>query len=150
MTSNKTESALQKFDPTMLSSRIGFDNIFYAPDIRVLRQASSNYPPYNIIKTGENSYRIELAVAGFRRDEITVEVENSIISIKGEHMRAMSPDYQYLYRGLSGRNFDRVFQIDEHVIVQSATMQDGILAVELERIVPEEKKARIIDIIEVK
>lgn len=129
---------------------IGFDRLFDNFDSRFANQISSNYPPYNIVKKDNDFYYIEIAVAGFNKDEISVEVDNSVITVKGAVKRDDEPVGQYLYRGLSARDFSRQFQMSEHMVVKSATIQNGVLTIEMERVIPEEKKPRVIDIVEVK
>ncbi len=130
---------------------VGFDQLFTAVDGGFANQVNkSTYPPYNIIKH-DDDYAIEMAVAGFKKDEIVVEVLNDQLIIKGTQTeREDTIDVQYLHRGLSARDFTRNFTLAEHMIVQGAVIQDGILRVGLQRIVPEEKKPRLINIQEVK
>lgn len=145
-------NALTRFDTQALNrALVGFDRMFDTFETRFANQLNSNYPPYNIIKTDEDNYLIEVAVAGFNRKEISVEIEQDQLTIKGEHNKDNVEDTtQYLHRGLSARGFTRQFALAEHVVVKGATIQDGILRVQLERVIPEEKKPRLIDIIEVK
>lgn len=143
--------ALTHFDTAALNrALVGFDRMFDTFETRFAQQLNNNYPPYNVIKSGEDSYHIELAVAGFRKDEIKVEVSQDILTIYGERNRDAENDIQYMHRGLSARDFVRQFQLAEHMVVKGAQIQDGLLLIEIERIIPEEKKARLIDIVEVK
>lgn len=141
-------TALSRIDSSALNrALVGFDGFLDSFERRFASQLQNNYPPHNVIKVDENNYTIELAVAGFDKDEITVEVENDTLTIKGECLRESKGEF--LHRGLSMRNFTRQFQLAEHVVVKGAFTKNGILAIQLERIVPEEKKPRIIDIIDV-
>lgn len=145
-------NALTRFDTQALNrALIGFDRMFDTFETRFSNQLNSNYPPYNIVKSDDDHYVIEVAVAGFNRKEIAVEIEQDQLTIKGEHAKDNEEDTtQYLHRGLSARGFTRQFALAEHMVVKGATIQDGILRVQLERIIPEEKKPRLIDIVEVK
>lgn len=129
---------------------VGFDRMFDTFETRFANQLATNYPPHNIVRKDQYNYFIEMAVAGFKKDEITVEVEGDQISIKGEHQQPTDPELQYIHRGLSARDFVRQFQMAEHMVVKGAAIQDGILRIDLEFQIPEEKKARVIDIVEVK
>ena len=142
---------LSRFDTQALNrALVGFDRMFDNFETRFANQINNNYPPYNVVKTDENNYFVELAVAGFKKSEISVEVENDYLTIKGERARTDDVEQQYLHRGLSARDFVRQFQLAEHMVVKGAAIQDGILTVQLERLIPEEKKARLVDIVEVK
>ena len=125
---------------------IGFDSLLDNL-MEVTRQQSSNYPPHNVIKTGEDTVTIELAVAGFKEDEITVTVDRKQLIITGTKNDEVSNDSSvYLYRGLSSRNFRQTFQLADHVEVTSAEVKNGILTIYLERIVPESQKPKTIQI----
>ena len=103
------------------------------------------------MKIGENHYSIEIAVAGFKKHEISVEVEQEVLTVRGENETPNeSTARQYLHRGLSSRSFERSWQLAEHMVVKGAEIKDGILTISLEYIIPEEKKARVIDIVDVK
>lgn len=140
-----------RFDTAALNKAlVGFDRLFDTFETRFASQLSTNYPPHNIIKTDDTHYRIEIAIAGFNKQEVTVEVEQDTLTVKGESMQTDWETSAYLHRGLSKRNFIRSWQLAEHMIVNSAEIQDGILTINLEYIIPEEKKARVIDIVEIK
>jgi molecular chaperone IbpA len=103
------------------------------------------------VKTDDTHYQIEIAVAGFKKHEISIEVEQEILTVKGESESTIDTSArQYLHRGLSSRSFIRSWQLAEHMVVNGAEIKDGILTINLEYIIPEEKKARVIDIVEVK
>ena len=138
---------ISRFDLAALNRMyIGFDVL----EKRVLTQEQSNYPPYNVIKVSETNYAIEIAVAGFLKEEISVELANEQLVVRGERNREDDETTVYLYRGLGSRNFVRNFPIADHLIVKGATISNGILRVDLERIIPESLKPRSIDIVELK
>lgn len=145
-------NALTRLDTTALNRAfVGFDRIFDEMERRFSNQVQNNYPPHNVIRTGDNTYAIEVAVAGFAKNEITVSLEDNELTITGVKPElADTQEVQYLHRGLASRNFIKVFPLAEHIKVQGAEIKDGILTVKLERIVPEELKPRIIDVVEVK
>jgi molecular chaperone IbpA len=149
MTMNGT---LTRFDTTALNKAlVGFDRLFDTFETRFANQLSTNYPPHNIIKTDDTHYQIEIAIAGFKKNEISIEVEQEILTVKGESETSNENTVkQYLHRGLSSRSFVRSWQLAEHMVVNGAEIKDGILTINLEYIIPEEKKARVIDIVEVK
>jgi molecular chaperone IbpA len=117
---------------------------------RFANQVSNNYPPHNIIKTGENQYEIQVAVTGFEKNEISVTVENNVLIIKGESMTTDYAPEQYLHRGLATRDFAREFPLAEHIEVTGAEIRNGMLIVKLIRNIPESAKPKVIDIVEVK
>jgi molecular chaperone IbpA len=142
---------ITRFDTQALNrALVGFDRLFDTFEHRIANQMQNNYPPHNIIKLDDNRYVIEVAVAGFRKDEIHIEVEQNLLTIRGVRTREDGENIQYLHRGLSSRDFERKLQLAEHMLVTGALIQDGILSVQLEHEIPEEKKARVIDIVEVK
>jgi molecular chaperone IbpA len=142
---------LTRFDTASLNrALVGFDRLFNTFETRFANQLTSNYPPHNIVRKDEQNYFIEIAVAGFYKDEISVEVEADVITVKGERKRDEDPELQYLHRGLSARDFVRSFQMAEHMVVKGAAIQDGILRIDMEFVIPEDKKPRVIDIVEVK
>ena len=124
-------------------STVGFDRL-----IGLLETASEQgYPPYNIERSDENNYRVSLAVAGFAEGELSVDVKDRVLTITGKR-EAETADKPtgLLYQGIAGRSFERNFQLAEHVEVKAAALENGLLHVDLERIVPEEKKPRRIQI----
>jgi molecular chaperone IbpA len=125
---------------------IGFDNMF--DDLMRVAQAQSgtNYPPHNVIKTGENTSVIEVAVAGFAEGEIDISVDKQILTIAGAIKREEEDSYEYLHRGISRRDFRQSFTLADHVEVKSASVRDGILRVYLEREVPESARPKTIAI----
>ena len=130
---------------------VGFDNIFdhfermFDGDVMNIPQV--NYPPYNIVKTGENTYDIELALAGFSKDDIDVEYENNVLTVKSiKKAEEVQENDAVLHRGISKRMFSKSFTVSDDVEVKGAELKDGLLRVSLEKIVPDHKKARTINI----
>jgi molecular chaperone IbpA len=120
---------------------------------RFSNSVSNNYPPHNILKTGENQYEIQIAVTGFEKSEISVTVEANVLTVKGEgaeSVRHENPEIVYLHRGLATRDFVREFPLAEHMEVAGAEIRNGMLIVKLIRNIPESEKPRVIDIVEVK
>lgn len=146
---------VSRFDTNSLAqlnrALVGFDRLFDGFESRFANQLATNYPPHNVVKLDETRYAIEIAVAGFKRHEITVEVEQEVLTVRGDcDTPTDSVTRQYLHKGLSSRNFERSWQLAEHMVIEGAEMKDGILTVNLKYVIPEEKKARVIDIVEVK
>ena len=138
---------LRSFDvPQLHKFGIGFDNLF--DDLmRVSNlQSNSNYPPHNVIKTGDDTVTIEVAVAGFAEGEIDIALDKRLLTITGARKREEDAEHEYLHRGISSRDFKHTFTLAEHVEVKSASITNGILAVYLEREVPEEAKPKSIAI----
>ena len=118
---------------------------------RYANQVSTNYPPHNILKTGENQYEIQLAVTGFEKSEISVTVENNVLIVTGTSQTPTeSEGIVYLHRGLATRDFAREFPLAEHIEVSGAEIRNGMLIIKLIRNIPESAKPKIIDIVEVK
>src|SRR3954463_16217 len=126
-------------------SVVGFDRLADLLESAASETASTGYPPYNIERTGENEYRIEVAVAGFRPDELNVEVKENLLTVQGRKA-ANDEARTYLHRGLAERNFERRFQLADYVIVTEAKLADGLLSVSLKRELPEALKARRVEI----
>ena len=145
-------NALQRID-AINRALIGFDTMFDQMERRYGNSINNNYPPHNILKTGENQYEIQIAVTGFEKSEISVSVESNVLTVKGEgseSIRHENPEIVYLHRGLATRDFSREFPLAEHIEVNGAEIKNGMLIVKLIRNVPESEKPRIIDIVEVK
>jgi molecular chaperone IbpA len=126
---------------------IGFDRMFEDMETRWANSAQTNYPPHNVLKTGENTYEIQLAVSGFEKSEITVEVDQNQLIIRGERLREEDDQTVYLHRGLATRDFQKIFPLADHVEVCSSSIKNGILSIHLERIIPESLKPRRIEIV---
>lgn len=138
---------LRSFDiPQLHKFGIGFDNLFNDLERVMQVQSSSNYPPHNVIKTGEHTSIIEVAVAGFAEGEIDINLNNRQLTIAGERKREEDSNWEYLHRGISSRDFKHVFTLAEHVEVKSASITDGILRINLEREIPEEARPKSIAI----
>src|SRR6056300_1681155 len=124
------------------SSFVGFDHLLNELDY-VAKHSQDHYPPHNILRTGETDYLIELAVAGFSRNELNIEVKDRTLTVTGEHV---SKGREYIHRGISTKKFKRTFRLSEHVIVHGADLVDGVLAIELQYVIPEEMRPRKINI----
>jgi molecular chaperone IbpA len=139
---------MRSFDLSPLfRSTIGFDRLADMLDSVAQFDTTAAYPPYNIERTDENHYRISLAVAGFGDKDLNVEVKESVLTVAGkrtEESETQKPDF--LYQGIAGRAFERRFQLAENVHVRGARLENGLLHVDLERVVPEEQKPRRIAI----
>lgn len=145
-------NALQRIE-AINRALIGFDTMFDQMERRFANSVSNNYPPHNILKTGENTYEIQIAVTGFEKSEIAVTVEANVLTLKGEgaeSIRHERPEIVYLHRGLATRDFVREFPLAEHIEIAGAEIRNGMLIVKLIRNIPESEKPRIIDIVEVK
>lgn len=132
------------FSP-LYRSAVGFDRLASLLEAAAGAEAASGYPPYNIETTGENSYRIEIAVAGFRPEELSIEVKENLLTVQGKKA-ANDETKRYLHRGLAERNFERRFQLADYVVVTDAALADGLLAISLKRELPEQLKPRRIEI----
>ncbi|HEX7076263.1 MAG TPA: Hsp20 family protein [Hyphomicrobiaceae bacterium] len=127
-------------------STIGFDRLVQLLDsVSGFSDEAVSYPPYNIERTGENEYRITMAVAGFRSDEINVEVKDAALTIRGEK-KPEEKQREYLHRGIAQRSFERRFQLADYVEVTGASLTDGLLHIELVRNLPEQMRPRVIPI----
>jgi molecular chaperone IbpA len=126
-------------------SVVGFDRFADLLESAATETASNGYPPYNIERTAENEYRIEIAVAGFRPEELNVEVKENLLTVQGRKA-ANDETRRYLHRGLAERNFERRFQLADYVVVTDANLQDGLLQLSLKRELPEALKPRRIEI----
>jgi molecular chaperone IbpA len=128
-------------------STVGFDRLFSLFDTLGTPDNGQTYPPYNIERTGENAYRISMAVAGFSDSEISIEAHRNVLTVKGERAEEKKEDgNEVLYRGIAARTFERRFQLADHVEVTGATLKNGLLHIDLKREVPEELKPRKIEI----
>jgi molecular chaperone IbpA len=129
----------------LFSSSIGFEHLFNLLENAARVQQINNWPPYNIEKTGEESYRITMAVAGFNPDEIDVTAQPNLLVVSGQK-HAQDNGTEVLYRGIAGRSFERRFELADYVEVAGAALQNGLLTVELVRQVPEAMKPKKIAI----
>ena len=129
---------------------VGFDSIFEEFD-RMLESPeryNSNYPPYNIHKLSDNDYKIEVALAGFSKEDIELELKDSTLTIRNKTKEKVINDESngVIHKGISTRQFERSFTISEDIKVKNAELNNGLLNIDLERIIPDEKKPRLIDI----
>ena len=125
------------------ASFVGFDHLFQDLDW-VARHAADTYPPHNIVKVTDNDYLIEIAVAGFKMDDLGIEQDERTLTVSGEQDSSL--ERNYIHRGISQKKFKRVFRLSEYVQVDGATLKDGVLAINLKFELPEEKRPRKIDI----
>ena len=132
---------------------VGFDNVFdhfermFNDDF--FNVPTVNYPPYNIVKTGANEYNVEVALAGFSRDDVSVEFAEGVLTIKSKDKKESEKkdeDGNIIHKGISKRYFSKSFTVSDDVEIKGAELKDGLLTVSMERIVPESKKARVIEI----
>ena len=135
---------MRTFDLSPLyRSTVGFDRLFSMLDGF---EASPGYPPYNIERTGENDYRVTVAVAGFGEHELSIESKENTLTIKGAKQAQTTQDGEVLYQGIAARAFERAFQLADYVTVKNAALENGLLHVDLVREIPEAKKPRQIPI----
>lgn len=120
---------------------VGFDRYFNVPIPQ-----NGNYPPHNIVKFNDNEYAIEVAVAGFTKEEIAVEVDQDQLTIRGTHQVTEGREVEYLHRGLAARDFEQTFTLAEYMFVKDAEVKEGMLIINIERIIPEALKPRTIEI----
>lgn len=143
-----TNLTLRSFDiPSIHKFAVGFDSVF--DEILRTTNQNSNYPPYNIVKHGEDKFVIELAIAGFADSEVDITVEKNQLVVKGEKQIELTDSTQtieYVHRGISARSFIRSWTLADYVEVSGAKMENGILSIALDRIVPEEQKPKRIKI----
>lgn len=127
---------------------IGFDRMANLVDSMMAGgiDNQSNWPPYNIEKHDENTYRISMAVAGFGEDDLNITIHDQMLIVQGTQSEASGDGVEYLHRGIAGRNFERRFQLADFIEVSNATLKDGLLHVELERVIPDAMKPRNIAI----
>ena len=129
---------------------VGFDSIFEEFDrmLESTERYNSNYPPYNIRRINENDYKIEVALAGYSKDDIELELKDSTLSVRNKQKEKVVNDdsNEVIHKGISTRQFERAFTISEDIKVKNAELQNGLLNIDLERIIPDEKKARLINI----
>jgi molecular chaperone IbpA len=128
-------------------STVGFDRLFAKLD-GLSQPEGQTYPPYNIERTGENAYRISMAVAGFGEGDLQIESRETVLTVKGDRSEDKAEgDKEVLYRGIAGRAFERRFQLADHVEVKGASLKNGLLHIDLVRVIPEAMKPRKIEIV---
>ncbi len=129
----------------LFRTAIGFDRLADTLET-AYRSDAGGYPPYNIELTGENAYRISMAVAGFAEDELEIEVRDNILKVRGAHKDDDQDQHQFLHRGIANRSFERSYQLADYVRVDGASLANGLLHVDLVREIPEAMKPRRIAI----
>lgn len=125
---------------------VGFDRVFDLLDSVASQASGSSYPPYNILKSGDDAWRIVMAVAGFSEAELSITHKEDELLVSGKSAPNRDDQTEYLFRGIAGRDFERRFQLADHVKVTGAALANGLLTINLQREIPEEKKARAIRI----
>jgi molecular chaperone IbpA len=139
------DMAMRTFDPTPFwRSTVGFDRLFDMLDQTARHPAEDSYPPYNIERTGEDRYRISLALAGFAPEQVTITAEQNVLTVEGA--KPDKAQHEYLYQGIATRPFRRIFNLADHVQVKGASFENGLLMIELVREIPEAMKPRRITI----
>ena len=130
----------------LLPTALGFENSFAALDnaAHLLTSSQTAFPPVNIVKKDEYNFIIELAVAGYKQDEIEITAERNSLKVTGK--KAEETERSYLVKGIAGRKFSRQFVLSDTVVVRDAALADGILSIELENVIPEEQKPRKVEI----
>ena len=132
------------FSPLFRHS-VGFDRMQRLLDATAQNEQNSTYPPYNIEQLGEDGYQVTLAVAGFSEDDVDITLTERTLVVSGK-MGADDDSQVYLHRGIAGRAFERRFELADHIKVKGASLENGLLHIELERVVPESEKPRKIEI----
>ena len=136
---------LTRFDTNALNrALVGFDTMFNDFEHRFANQLKDNYPPYNIVKHDEDTYEIEIAVTGFAKEEVTVEIDQSQLIVKGIRDKSNDVTAEFLHRGLALRDFTRSWTLAEHMEVGDGTIKNGVLTIELKRVVPDALKPRVL------
>lgn len=133
--------------PLMRRRIVGIDSLVEDLARAVTATGSDNYPPYNIIKNSGTNYTIEVAVAGFNDDELTVELHENVLTVSGARAKEVDvAEVEYIHRGIGKRDFTRKMTLVEHMEVTGASVKNGILRIDIEQRIPEEKKPKRIDI----
>ena len=136
---------LTRFDTHALNrALVGFDTMFNDFEHRFANQLKDNYPPYNIVKHDEDTYVIEIAVTGFAKDEVTVEIDQNQLIVKGIRDKSNDVTAEFLHCGLALRDFTRSWTLAEHMEVGEGTIKNGVLTIELKRVVPDALKPRVL------
>ncbi len=134
----------------LMRQSVGFDrfNDLFESLLRDTSENFDNYPPYNIEKHGEDDYKITMAVAGFNMDDLNIVLQDGILTVSGRHKTETKKEegVEILHRGIATRSFERTFRLADYIQVKAAEIRDGLLTIDLERVIPEEKKARMIPI----
>jgi len=147
VTTQALANVFDHFDRELLTPyAVGFDRVFdRLHDHYALHQRNTGFPPYNIRKDGESKFVIELALAGLSQEDLEVEVADGTLTVRNKEKKA-EEDGELLHRGISYRQFSRSWTLADDVVVNSAKMENGMLMIDLERVIPDEKKPRLIEI----
>jgi molecular chaperone IbpA len=128
-------------------STVGFDRLFDMLENSSVGQSQENYPPFDLIKKGDNDYSIQLAVAGFKPDEIDITAQQNVLIVSGrKNEESEEKGSDFIYRGIANRSFERRFALADHIQVRGADLKDGLLSIELVREIPEAMKPKKINI----
>ena len=139
------QNTLNTIDPNQFTPfTVGFETLF--DKLFDLDTNANSYPPYNILKVSENNYVIEMALAGFNKDNIEIELSNGELTVKSKKKDSSEKNVNLIHQGISLRSFVRKFTLSDEIIVKNAEMKDGMLSIKLERFIPENKKPKIINI----
>jgi molecular chaperone IbpA len=134
--------------PTFVSQihrhAVGFDQMFETLNRTFTNSKSDNYPPHNVVQVDDSHFVIELAIAGFEENEVSIELNKNLLTVKGEKITV--PQGEYLHKGISTRDFTRVFPLGEHIEVNGAKVRNGILTISLQEVIPDEAKPKSIAI----
>ena len=131
----------------ILGFSVGFDSMFDRWESAFSVEGNrSSYPPYNIRREGDEKYFIELAIAGFNEDDLEVSLQNQVLNIRSKKESDQEPENNYVHRGIAKRQFEREFTLSDDIVVKGCDLTNGMLTIELEKIIPEEKRARLIPI----
>ena len=125
---------------------VGFDRFNELLDSALRADQSSTFPPYDIIREGEDRYRIVMAVAGYRREDLEIVTRENQLTVRAQQVKDDEADVTWLHRGIARRNFERNFRLADHVFVDGADLRDGLLEIRLKREIPEARRARVIPI----
>ena len=131
----------------LFRNSVGFDRFSDLFETALRNDTSGGYPPYNVEKRGEDSYRIVVAAAGFQQDDLDLQVEKGVLSVSGSKREASNDEgLTYLHQGIAQRAFKLSFRLDDHIEIKGANLSNGLLSIDLQRVVPEEAKAKRIPI----
>ena len=131
----------------LFRNSVGFDRFSDLFETALRNDSSGGYPPYNVEKRGEDSYRIVVAAAGFQQDDLDLQVEKGVLSVSGSKRESTSEEgVTFLHQGIAQRAFKLSFRLDDHIEIKGATLSNGLLSIDLQRVVPEEAKAKRIPI----
>ena len=131
----------------LFRNSVGFDRVSDLFETALRNDSSGGYPPYNVEKRGEDSYRIVIAAAGFQQDDLELQVEKGVLTVSGSKRESTSEEgLTFLHQGIAQRAFKLSFRLDDHIEIKGANLSNGLLSIDLQRVVPEEAKAKRIPI----